>query len=279
MPNQKWLLCLLALFLMGFIAVKPAFAMDKHIFNEKKTVLPVNESVDNVIVFGHDIDIKGKVDTSAIVVNGNLKISKTAKINGLVLVLNGTVIQETGAYVKENILAFKFKSDTVNHLLIGAILLFSSWLLRFVISVGLVLLSILIGLLIHKREVASLQTFKRQTGKLLLVGAVGWVALIGISLLLIFTVFGIPIAIILLIPPMLAFLFGTSVISEALGEKLISNVQTADWVKTFAGSFLLVSVYNFPFFGWLMLLCVFCLSNGLMLLWILGKRRKIVNQG
>lgn len=272
MANRKWLLSLLMLFLMLFLTVKPAFAMEKNIFNEKNTVMPANEKVDNIIVFGHDVDIKGKVDTSAIVLNGNLKISKTAKINGLVLVIDGNVVQEPGSYVKENILAFKFKNDTVNHLLLGAVLLFSSWLLRFIISVGLVLLSFLIGLLIKNKGKPSMQTLKQQTGKLLLAGAISWVAFMGISILLILTVFGIPIAIILLIMPFLAFLYGMSIISQYLGERLISNEQTADWIKIFAGSFLLTAIFNFPFFGLLILLFVFWLSTGLMILWLMGKR-------
>jgi hypothetical protein len=258
-------------FLMATVFVKPAFAMDKNILNEKKTIMPANERVDNIIVVGHDIDIKGKVDVSAIVVNGNLKISKSAKINGIVIVLNGNVNQEKGAFVKENILALKFTSDTINHLLIGAALLLTNWLLRFILSVIFVLITVLAGLLLKNKAEQSMRIFQDQPGKVFLVGAISSLVLIAIVLLLIITIVGIPIAIILAVPPVIAFIIGLSIIGQYLGDKLISNEFTARWIKIFAGSFLLISIFNFPFFGGIALLCAFWFSSGLMILWIISK--------
>lgn len=274
MANRKLFLCLLMVFFMASILVKPVFAMDKNILNEKKTVMPANEKVDNIIVFGHDIDIKGKVDISAIVINGNLTISKSAKINGIVLVINGKVKQEQGSYVKENILALKFKSDTVNHLLIGLALLLTSWLLRFVLSVGFVLLTVLVGLLLKNRGEQSLQLLKQQTGKVFLAGAITSFVFLAVILLLIITIIGIPIAVILAIPPLIAFLIGMSIISQYIGERMFSTGYTARWITIFAGSFLLISIFNFPFFGAITLLCVFWISNGLMILWIIKLLRR-----
>jgi hypothetical protein len=277
MHNRKLFISVLMMFLLAIILVNPAYAMDKNILNEKKTVMPPNEKVDNIIVIGHDIDIKGKVDVSAIVINGNMRISKTAKINGIVIVLNGNVHQEQGSYVKENILALKFTNDTLNHLLVAAALLLTSWILRFVLSVIFVLLTVLAGLLLKNRTEQGIQMFKQQTGKVLLVGIITNLVLLAIMLLLIITVIGIPIAIILAIPPILAFLIGLSIISQYFGGKLFPNSYTAGWIKIFAGSFLLISIFNFPFFGGIALLCVFWFSNGLLILWLinkLGRKRK-----
>jgi hypothetical protein len=97
-------------------------------------------------------------------------------------------------------------------------------------------------------------------------------------LLLIITVIGIPIAIILAIPQLIAFIIGLSIISKYLGEKLFPNSYTANWIKVFAGSSLLISIFNFPFFGGIALLCVFWLSSGLIILWLinkLGRKRRI----
>lgn len=271
MWNRKLVLSLMMMFLMAFLLVKPVSAMDKNILNEKKTVMPAYEKVDNIIVVGHDIDIKGKVDFSAIVINGNLKISKSAKINGIVIVINGDVNQEKGSYVKENILALKFKNDTINHLLIGVALFLTNWILRFVFSVGLVLLTVLVGLLLKNSGEQRIRIFKQQIGKVFLVGAIASFVLLAIILLLIITIFGIPIAIILAIPPLIAFLIGLSIFSQYFGEKMLSGGYTTRWITIFAGSFLLISIFNFPFFGAIVLLCVFWLSNGLMILWTFNK--------
>lgn len=278
MFKRNWILGLLAMLLSVTIIAKPTFAMERNIINEEKTVMPANERVDNIIVFGHDMDVKGRVDVSAIVVNGNLKISKTAKINGLVLVINGTVVQEPGSYVKENILAFKFKNDTANHLLIGTVLIFSSWLLRFVLSVVLVLLSVLISLLMSDKGAQGIRTMRQRTGKILLVGAVAWLVMAGICLLLIFTVFGIPFAIILMVLQLAAFLYGMALVSRYLGDKLVANGGTSIWLKSFAGSFLLTAVFNFPFFGWLAALSIFWLSTGFIMLLIMRKWRKVTKK-
>lgn len=271
MAHRKLFYCLMILFLLAINFVHPAYAMDKNILNEKKTMIPNNQKVDNIIVVGHDLDIKGKVDISVIVINGDLKISKTAKINGIVIVLNGKVQQEQGAFVKENILALKFTNDTINHLLIGAALLLSSWLLRFVLSVVFVLLSVLAGLLIKNRYDRNILIFKEQIGKVFLIGAITSFVLLAIILLLIITIIGIPIAIILAIPAIVAFLVGTSIISQYLGDKLFTSSYTAKWIRVFTGSFLIISLFNFPFFGVILLFCVFWFSSGLMILWIINK--------
>lgn len=266
--NRKFLLSFFIIFLMVLSVVNPAFAADRNIFNGNKTILPANERVDNVIVIGHDMDIKGKVDISAIVINGNLKISKTAKINGIVLVVNGSVNQEPGSYVKENILAFKFTDETLNHLLIGAALLLGNWLFHFIFSILLVLFSVLIGVFIKDKGEHSIDRLRRQAGKLTLTGAIASFVLLGIILLLIISVIGIPIAIILAFPPMIFFLIGLSILSRIIGEKLISKLNPSNWVTSLTGSFVLVSIFNFPFFGWIMLLCIYWLSAGLLIVWV-----------
>ncbi|WML44151.1 hypothetical protein [Neobacillus sp. PS3-40] len=268
MVRNKFFIGMILILLMSGVVGKPAFAADKNFLNEKETILPTNEKVDNVIVLGHDIDIKGKVDISAIVINGNLKISKTARIDGIVLVINGNVQQEPGSFVKENILALKFEDDTLNHLLIGAALLLGTWLIRFVLSVAVILLSILIGQLLKNKGKQSLNRIKGQTGKMILAGVIASFVFAGIILLLVITVIGIPIAIILAIPPLLFFLIGLAMISRMIGENLLAKLNPANWVINLTGAFVLVSIFNFPFFGWIVLLSVFWLSCGLMIMWM-----------
>lgn len=275
MLNRRFAICFMLIFLLAGILGKPAFALDKTILDEEKTVMPANERVDNVITIGHDLDIQGKVDVSAIVINGNLKISKSASINGLVLVINGNVEQEPGSYVKENILAFKFNNDTLNHLLIGFGLLLSSWLLRFIFSVGFVLISVLVSLLLKNGGEQKMQLIKQQPGKLLLMGAASSFALIGIITLLIISVIGIPIGIILALPALIAFVIGLTIIGQYVGEKLITRLHPSKWITTFAGSFLLISVFNFPFFGFIIGVCIFWLSMGLMIMWLMDKLKMI----
>lgn len=271
MVNKNKLFLFMMIFILALSVSQPVFAMDKNILNEKSTTLPVNEKVDNVIILGHDIDIKGKVDTSAIVINGNMHIAKTAKINGLVLVINGNVKQEPGSYVRENILAFKFTNDTINHLLIGAAILLGTWLIQFVLSIGFVFLAVLIGLLFKNKGTKDIDFYKQQAGKLILAGAVASVALTGVISLLIITVFGIPLAILLAIPPLVFLLIGLALLSRMIGERLLEHREWPHWLKNLAGAFVLISAFNFPFFGMIIFLAVFWFSTGFMVVMIKEK--------
>ncbi|XJZ28798.1 hypothetical protein ACF5W4_08430 [Bacillota bacterium Lsc_1132] len=272
MMNRRKIIGLIMIFLIVFLTAKPAFAMEKNIFNEKRSTLPANEKVDNVIILGHNIDIKGKVDTAAIVINGNMKISKTARINGIVLVINGTVSQEPGSYVRENILAFKFTNQSINYLLIGVALLLSSWVVQFIVSIGLVLLAVLVGLLFKNKETIHIDFYKKQAGKIVLVGAVASIALSGVIGLLMITVFGIPLAILLTLAPFVFFIIGLTLFSRLIGEKLLVNRQLPDWLKHFAGAFVLIGAFNFPFFGLVIFLAVLWFSTGVMVIWIKEKQ-------
>ncbi|MGG5254390.1 hypothetical protein ACQYAD_12920 [Neobacillus sp. SM06] len=271
MAKWKQLIGFVMIFLIVFMTAKPAFAMEKNIFNEKRSTLPVNEKVDNVIILGHNIDIKGKVDTAAIVVNGNMNISKTARINGIVLVINGTVTQEPGSYVRENILAFKFTNQSVNYLLTGLALLLSSWAVQLIVSSGLVLLTVLVGFLLKNKGAHKLELYKEQAGKIVLVGVVASIALSGIIGLLVITVFGIPLAILLAIVPFVFFMIGVTLLSRIIGEKLLVNRQLPVWLKDFAGAFVTIAIFNFPFFGLVIALAVLWFSTGFMILWLKEK--------
>ncbi len=268
MAKWKQRIGFVMIFLIVLMMAKPALAMEKNIFNEKRSTLPVNEKVDNVIILGHNIDIKGKVDTAAIVVNGNMNISKTARINGIVLVINGTVTQEPGSYVRENILAFKFTNQSINYLLMGLALMLSSWAVQLIVSSGLVLLTVLVGFLLKNKGANKLELYKEQAGKIVLVGAVASIALSGIIGLLFITVFGIPLAILLAIVPFVFFMIGVTLVSRIIGEKLLVNRQLPEWLKNFAGAFVTIAVFNFPFFGLVIALAVLWFSTGFMILWL-----------
>ena len=268
MAKWKQRIGFVMIFLIVLMTAKPAFAIEKNIFNEKRSTLPVNEKVDNVIILGHNIDIKGKVDTAAIVVNGNMNISKTARINGIVLVINGTVTQEPGSYVRENILAFKFTNQSINYLLMGLALMLSSWAVQLIVSSGLVLLTVLVGFLLKNKGANKLELYKEQAGKIVLVGAVASIALSGIIGLLFITVFGIPLAILLAIVPFVFFMIGVTLVSRIIGEKLLVNRQLPEWLKNFAGAFVTIAVFNFPFFGLVIALAVLWFSTGFMILWL-----------
>ena len=268
MAKWKQRIGFVMIFLIVLMMAKPALAMEKNIFNEKRSTLPVNEKVDNVIILGHNIDIKGKVDTAAIVVNGNMNISKTARINGIVLVINGTVTQEPGSYVRENILAFKFTNQSINYLLMGLALMLSSWAVQLIVSSGLVLLTVLVGFLLKNKGANKLELYKEQAGKIVLVGAVASIALSGIIGLLFITVFGIPLAILLAIVPFVFFMIGVTLVSRIIGEKLLVNRQLPEWLKDFAGAFVTIAVFNFPFFGLVIALAVLWFSTGFMILWL-----------
>ncbi|UZJ77915.1 hypothetical protein [Fictibacillus sp. KU28468] len=249
-------------------------AGEKNIMKSKEVVIPSNQSVENVIVFGHNAIIKGKVKTAVIVFNGDVEIKPHAKIKELVLVVGGHVKQEPGSNVTENILSINLDSPSQNSLFLGGMVLVGGWLLRLIGSIVLVLFTTFAGLALNKRFSSYEEFTKGKAARFVLSGAITSLAILILSLLLGITVIGIPISIILLLIPLISFIAGMAVLSKETAKRIAGLEDKPAWIVYLTGSFLIVSIFNFPVIGGLVLFILYCLSLGMAIQWLFRLRRK-----
>lgn len=262
------------LLLMGLFFTMPTNAMAKGIFEHQDTIVPENQTVDDVVVAGGDATILGTVNHSVIVFNGNLDLKTSAKINGFIFVLGGNIQQEHGAVVTDEIINFSFDNATTSSLWIGGGLVVGTWLLQLAVSVLLVILPVVTVFLSKRRLHPFAERARQAPGRFMYVGFFSSLILIAVSTLLLITIIGIPITLFILVLVVLAFVAGLSVLSILVGERIRGIWDQADWLIALTGSIVLVSLMNIPFIGELLFLGIVVFSIGIMTLWVLEKLKR-----
>ncbi|HET7615864.1 MAG TPA: hypothetical protein VFK27_02815, partial [Bacillales bacterium] len=229
-----------------------------------------------VVVFGNNAVIKGTVAEGTIVIDGDLTITPSAKVHGLVLVIGGNVHQQAGAKVSHDVLTFSFGKEIDFGLLLAGVLVLSGWLVKLGLSLLFLILSVTAGMLLRRRQNYFIKPVIDSPGKLLLIGAITAVLFTAVELLLVISVIGIPVAVILLLLPFVFFFIGFSTLADMAGKKMVWRDDQPVWVRLFFGSFMIVAVMNIPLVGGLLFLGLIWFSLGLMILWVnefIKKRR------
>lgn len=270
MKIYRYFIGLSLIVILAALLIHPAFAEDKGIVKSKTTIVPQHQKVEHVIVFGNDAEISGSVRTAVIVINGNLDIKRTANVRGFILVAGGQIKQEPGAHVTEDILSLNLNNQMQNSLILGAVLLFGSWLLRLAGSVVLVLITVIAGTLLRKR-LNPAEIINKQAGRLMATGAIASLAILAVMLLLMMTIVGIPIAVLLLFFIIISLVLGMAVLSKWITERIQGMSDKPDWVLFLTGAVLIVSTFNFPLIGFVIFLIVIWLSLGFSMKWIFDK--------
>lgn len=272
--KKKHSMMIVALLFAGLFFMMPTNAMAKGIFEHNDTIVPENQRIDDVIVVGGDATIWGTVNDSVIVLNGNVDLKESAKINGFVLVIGGNVQQEQGAVIKDEIINLSFNNATKNSLLIGGGLVVGTWLLQLAVSIVFVILSVLTVFLSKQRINSFVDRARQSPGYFLYIGFFSSLILIAMTVLLLLTIIGIPIAMFIFVFVVLAFVIGLSVLSMLVGERIQGTFNRSNWMISLTGSILLVSLMNVPLIGGLLFLGVAVFSIGIMTLWILEKLKR-----
>jgi hypothetical protein len=262
----KWL-CFICLFL--FTVISPAYAENR--FVQQDTVIPAGQTVENVVVMGGDAEIQGTVKDSVLVIHGDAKIRHNAKVKGMILVIGGSIDQETGSSVSDNVFDIKFEQPVINSLLIGGGLLLGTWFAWLLLSLLLLIIPVL-AIQILKNRVHSLEdTIRRSPRNQLLVGIGISLFLLGLSILLSITIVGIPFVILFIAIVILSFVIGLTVLSMMVG-RCIPQIEDKDIrLKTFWGAFIITAGINLPVIGSILLLCLVWISLG-MVTFVIGER-------
>jgi hypothetical protein len=264
----------IVLMFYALMFIMPTNAMAKGVFEHQNTIVPGNQTVDDVVVVGGDATIMGTVNDSVVVINGNVDLKASAKINGFVLVLGGNVQQEQGAVVMDEIINLSFDNATKNSLLIGGGLVVGTWLVQLALNVLLVMLPVLTVYLCKQRINPFVDHARKSPGYLLYIGFFSSLILIALTVLLLVTIIGIPFAILIMVIVALAFIIGMAALSILIGERIQWTMGRSEWLIALTGSILLVSFMNIPFIGVILFFGVLLFSIGFMTLWLLGKIRR-----
>ncbi|MED1203864.1 hypothetical protein [Heyndrickxia acidicola] len=267
------LLSLAFLLTASFILVKPAWADARNIFNQKETIVPEDQNVENLVVLGDNATINGRVRVSVVVINGNLKINKTADITGPVLVIGGNVEQEKGAHVSEQIISVNMNHQTQDSFILGGMLFLGYWILKLAGSIVIVAITVLAGLLARKRLRAAEE--KRNLfinpGRVIVTGLMASLAIGALSFFLTIVVIGIPVVILMLLGVMAAFIAGMVLLSAEMGKRISWVDGKSNWLVELTGSALIVSAFNFPLIGWVIFLIVLWFSLGFSITWVYNR--------
>lgn len=235
--------------------------------SNKVLIVPAGETVDNFFSIGHNASIEGTVRNLVFVVGGDLHLSSTAKVKELIIVIDGSVIQDSGTHVTENIFSFAWNKSVTDAFLFGGALLLSGWVIKLLLALFLILFATL-GAYVTPSSIDKHGLFG--SWKLWLTGVIAGLWLLILIVILSITIVGIPFALILMIIPLVSCLIVSGSLSRELGQRLLPEKQ-GGWESTVLGAIILSGLMGLPLIGFLLIFGLTILSLGHMVLWITDK--------
>jgi hypothetical protein len=258
-----------------FMLLIPGIASAKSIFEHSNTTIPAGETINDLYVVGGDASVFGHVTGAVVVINGNLLLSSSSHVEGVVLVIGGEIQQVPGAKLANNVYNLSLDSQTQNSLLMGGGLVLGLWVLQLTASLLFVLIPVLILIIGRQKAVSFIDKYRQESARrLLYTGLLSCLILTAISLLLLVTIIGIPLLIVVLIIMFAAFALGGTVVSYRIGELFKGTSQMSEWLKVLLGTSVIVAFANIPIIGWVVIGLVMLISLGICTQWIAGKRSK-----
>jgi hypothetical protein len=263
------------------------------------------DSVDNAVVYGGNLVVKGHVEKDAVAFSGNLDIygqveGDASAFNGNVILhpgsavegdvsaIGGNVIRQDGAQVEGSIESFG--GGNVGRVVAGQVKDtlkkefrkanageeehdgggLPGFLIRFAALFGLGFLGQLFFPTRMKELSAELKSHPIKSG---LVGFLGALALIPITLVLMITLVGIPVAAALLLVATLAAVLGFTAVASEIGLRVpILRGRKTQAVVLAVGLLILLGVGSIPGVGWLVTVPSILMGFGAAILTRFGNR-------
>jgi hypothetical protein len=249
------------------------YAENETIFQHHQTTIPTQQSAENLVVIGGDAHIHGAVRELVIVVNGDLHITKTAYVPGIIFVFGGHIDQESGAQVTDEVVNVSLDDPTMNVFMIGGSFLIGNQLVAFAFSLVGFFFSLLTSAVWKERLDPWTRPIRQQPIRLTLIGVATSVFLLAVGFFLSISVIGVPILLFSLIPLLPVYLWGLTILSQIVGEWIPRMEDKPLWLKTSMGSILVLSLLHFPLVGVIISLCLLWISLGMVVWWIWEKRK------
>lgn len=239
--------------------------------------VPEGHSVETVLSVGADARIAGSVTDAVFVVNGNVYLEPTAQVD-LVIVLGGHVYNSALKGAKTGVFEVNFTEKLINETLLAGALLFGIWVLRVVVSLLGIVFFTGLGYFMRNRLSSSENLLSTAFIRLFGIGTAFVMLLVSFAVLLTLTVFGIPIAVLILILGVIAAVLGLVPVMQFVGNKLLSPriLEYPAITRWLAQSILFVALVSLPLIGFVFLIAMGLTGLGLALTigWTHVKRRK-----
>lgn len=267
----RTIILLVALSLFVF----PASTMAASLFEHQDTTIPATQTVTDVVVIGGDASIAGTVNNSVVVVNGDVHVLSTARVKGVIVVIGGTLQQDEGADVTNDVVNISFDNATLNSLIIGSGLIVGFGAFKLAASLLMLILPVLMVLFGRSRTAAFADRYRQAPkGKLFAMGFFTGLLLVAVSALLLLTIVGSPFILFIVLLIFAALTLGLTVVSQAFGEQIRGTANKPEWVRAGAGALILVSAMNIPFIGFCIFLALTLFSLGIAMSWTVTKLRR-----
>lgn len=259
--NRKGCFLLVLVVLLSCFSVN-AWA-EESIFS-KNEVVNEGQKVENIFLYGEDGIISGEVTEEVVVINGDLTLTKTARIHDRVFLVGGELTQEPGAMVGKGIFHINLANENLKSLLLGVGAFALIELIKLFLALFIFLAS-LASLFVLKNRVSKAKAMLR--AKMLKTGLLGLFATIGLGLLftaLIVTIWGIPVAILLGLVLLILLPVGLGALSAMIGELLLRSFAWGEkpFYQVLIGSLFIIALLSFPVLGalWGVLILIFALG-------------------
>lgn len=253
-----------------------ATTRQEALISHNNTVIPKGQTVEDVLVLGHDVTVAGDVSRILVVIDGNIHLTSTSRTD-IVVDLGGVIQEDSGALVNALYHA-PLVTPFWNGALFGGTLLLLVWAGMLAVSIGFVILSGLICLGFRSRVDAPVQLIQQSVSRVGMTGVLMTLLVLAISALGAVTIIGLPVTAFLLILYALVGVVGFSFVSLWIGKLTMRNSSKdrPAWMLSSIGSSLIMTFTNVPFVGYL-LFCIFWLIGvGTITAWTseLWKMRK-----
>lgn len=262
------------LFKSSALANSSGVLPDGTLIRYADTVISPSQTVEEVVVVGHNVTVQGRVTDNLIVINGNVYLTKTAK-TGLILDIGGQVTSEPGAKV-QNMVSLWFKGPFQNSLAVGSVGMLLVWALRVAVSVLLLAIPVVISFFIKPWQGVMMNSLRDSARKAGFAGLLTTVLALGLGMLFAITVIGIPIAVFVFVVYVFLGLIGLSLVSVWIGEFATRGQldEKPKWLQSLIGATFLMAFSNIPLFGPLLLMVVWLLGNGAVSFFVMEKIRE-----
>lgn len=264
---------------------------------EKKLVIRKNETYSNNIVsFGGEIEINGKLEESIILIGGHLQlagevkkdviciatqvdIQKSGFVKGELMVIGGKLIRHPESRIVGEFLYFRFDLKKIENTLMP--ILSDARTIPFIKAIRIILwfiITLVVFALIPQKITQAEEIFEKNTLKVGLTGLLAifsFIFLLFLAIVLFFIIIGVPLLLLLIMAYLIIFVFGRTVIFYFLGisvSRIIKVRNVTPAVFILIGVFLYAVINFLPVLGPFMSIVLNIMEIGIGVAFFFRKR-------
>jgi hypothetical protein len=247
-------------------------------------VVNENESVRDAVAFGGNLTVNGHVEGDAVAFGGNVHLGRNAVVEGDVTCFGGQVTREEGSVVEGKITAFsgagvgtaiassvnRHQDQEVRAAKRNHNSSLPGFILRFALLFGLGFL-LMIFFPNHLKAVGS--EMRQAPVRAGVLGLVGALALIPLTVILCITILGIPVAVALWAALCAGVAMGFTSVANAIGERLpVFRMRRTQALVLSGGTLVMVAALELPVIGSILFALLAMVSLGAVIRTRLGTR-------